>query len=89
MKKYNKKSLQCSFCKVSQKEVKFLVEGDEVFICDKCVKRANQIIDDGLKKNKQTPDFNNLKPLLIKKLLDEYIVGQEAAKKSVSVAVYM
>jgi len=88
VKKYNKKSLKCSFCKVSQKEVKYLVEGDEVFICDKCVKKANQIIDAGLKKNKQTPDFNNLKPLLIKNLLDEYIVGQEAAKKSVSVAVY-
>ena len=88
LKKFNKQKLNCSFCKTSQKEVKFLVEGDKVYICDKCVKKANKIIDEGLKKSNTTPDFNKLKPVLIKKLLDEYIIGQESAKKSVSVAVY-
>ena len=85
------KTLYCSFCGKSQHEVKKLIAGPSVFICDECIDLCNEIIRDEL------PNFTApLKegqsdlptPALIKANLDQYVIGQEVAKKSLSVAVY-
>lgn len=75
----------CSFCGRGEEHVEKLISGPEAFICDKCVKLCGSILD--RKVNSKEP-FQILKPKEIKSRLDEYIVGQEAAKKTISVAVY-
>jgi ATP-dependent Clp protease ATP-binding subunit ClpX len=82
------KLLYCSFCGKSQHEVRKLIAGPSVFICDECVKLCNDIIREELE-DKSEPGASKLpKPQEIKDVLDQYVVGQQAAKKVLSVAVY-
>src|SRR6056297_444396 len=84
-----KKNLYCSFCGKSQDIVKKLVAGPDVYICDECIDLCNEIIDEewGLENGAEV--LTNLpRPKEIKDILDEYVVGQEYAKKMLSVAVY-
>ena len=85
------KNIRCSFCGKSQENVKRIVAGPGVYICDECVELCNSIIeaekyedeDIGYTLNEKIPS-----PKEIKKILDEYVIGQEEAKKTLSVAVY-
>jgi len=86
----NKKSdfLKCSFCSKPQSQVRKLIAGPGVYICDECIDLCNEIIDEELKEDKEV-DFKDLpKPAEIYSILNEYVVGQEKAKKVLSVAVY-
>ena len=84
----NVNELKCSFCGKSESEVKMLLSGPGVFICDECVKQCQQIVaGDFDAKDFGTPD-DLPKPREIKAILDEYVIGQEEAKKILSVAVY-
>lgn len=75
----------CSFCGRTEENVEKLISGPDAIICDKCVQLCNTIIK---QKNKAGGSFEYLKPKEIKARLDEYIIGQEAAKKTISTAVY-
>ena len=86
--KIEEKILDCSFCGSAEGEVDFLVEGDEAYICDVCVARASDIVKENFHKNIYGLTFNLQKPIDIKKMLDEYIIGQDVAKQTVAVAVY-
>ncbi|UXE65062.1 MAG: ATP-dependent Clp protease ATP-binding subunit ClpX [Chryseotalea sp. WA131a] len=81
----------CSFCGRSKKDVDLMISGIHAHICDKCVTQANQILLEE-KKNKvesgNLPNFKLIKPREIKKFLDEYVIGQDEAKRVMSVAVY-
>ena len=79
--------LYCYFCGVKEKEVNYLIEGDEAYICDYCVDKANLVINENNSKSKKI-DFQLKKPIEIKQYLDKHIIGQNEAKKIVSVAVY-
>ena len=80
--------LKCSFCGKSQKQVKKLIAGPGVYICDECIDLCNEIIEEELT-DANTSDLGELpKPREIYAFLDEYVIGQDAAKKSLSVAVY-
>ncbi len=82
-------SLTCSFCGKSQKEVKKLIAGPTVYICDECIGLCNDIIAEEIEKEDQTYGTGVIpKPAQIKKVLDEYVIGQERAKKILSVAVH-
>jgi ATP-dependent Clp protease ATP-binding subunit ClpX len=82
--------LKCSFCGKSQKQVQQLIAGPGVYICDECVELCNEIIDERASENKttQSADFDLPKPKEIFDFLEEYVIGQEDAKRSLSVAVY-
>lgn len=82
--------LTCSFCGKPQDEVKKLIAGPTVYICDECIELCNDIIDEESRLDQATEqDVEKLpKPAEIKEILDEYVVGQERAKKVLSVAVY-
>src|SRR5215475_5448072 len=79
--------LRCSFCNKSQREVKKLIAGPTVFICDECVDICLDIIAED-RMLEQQQDSSLPKPKEIKALLDEYVIGQEQAKKKLAVAVY-
>lgn len=82
---------KCSFCGRSKEEVNLLISGISGFICDSCVEQAELIIKEELKSSKQTnnlPKLNLKKPKVIKEFLDQYVIGQNDAKKTLSVAVY-
>ena len=83
----NDEVLRCSFCNKSQREVKKLIAGPTVFICDECVDICLDIIAEDRILDQQT-DTSLPKPREIKALLDEYVIGQEQAKKKLAVAVY-
>ena len=83
-------NLICSFCGKSQDEVKKLIAGPTVYICDECIELCNDIIAEEMKMEETLgPDMKKLpKPREIKDILDEYVIGQDKAKKVLSVAVY-
>src|SRR5688500_10370255 len=88
-----KNILHCSFCGRSRDEVKILIAGQEGHICENCVEHAREIIDQELLvRDDKAPaasfKLTVKKPIELKKFLDEYIIGQEEAKKVLSVAVY-
>lgn len=88
-----KTALHCSFCGRSRDEVKILIAGQEGHICENCVEHAREIIDQELmvKSESTTPSqfkLNVKKPVEIKKFLDEYVIGQDDAKRVLAVAVY-
>ena len=86
----SEKTLYCSFCGKSQHEVKKLIAGPSVFICDECIDLCNEIIRDELPAGEEARDARNdlPTPLEIKTNLDNYVIGQEPAKRMLSVAVY-
>ncbi len=95
MAKRDDSRLKCSFCGKTQDQVKKLIAGPEVYICDECVELCNEILDEEFfddkekaQENIKTEDSNIPKPSEIKAYLDEHIVGQDDAKKVLSVAVY-
>ena len=83
----DEKKLHCYFCGSKEKEVTYLIEGDDAYICDYCVDKANLVINENNSK-KNTKSFELKNPKKIKSHLDTHIIGQEEAKKIVSVAVY-
>jgi len=82
--------LKCSFCGKSQKQVQQLIAGPGVYICDECVELCNEIIEERLAESGQeaSSEFDLPKPKEIYSFLGEYVVGQEQAKRALSVAVY-
>ena len=82
------KLLYCSFCGKSQHEVRKLIAGPSVFICDECVELCNDIIREELEESADSSQDSLPKPHEIKAVLDEYVIGQQRAKKVLSVAVY-
>jgi ATP-dependent Clp protease ATP-binding subunit ClpX len=89
--------LKCSFCGKTQEQVKKLIAGPDVYICDECVELCNEILDEEFLENKDKPEDKEIKetditkvpkPHEIKEYLDNYIIGQDDAKKVLSVAVY-
>eukprot|EP01137_Pigoraptor_chileana_P019125 Opistho-2@79711 len=87
----SEKVLYCSFCGKSQHEVKKLIAGPSVFICDECIELCNDIIRDEVPAD--TPQARASKsdlpvPSEIKASLDQYVIGQDVAKRTLSVAVY-
>ncbi|AYF45343.1 MULTISPECIES: ATP-dependent Clp protease ATP-binding subunit ClpX [Halobacteriovorax] len=82
-------ALSCNFCGKSQKEVKKLIAGPGVYICDECIELCNEIIYEDTVKSVSKAALDNVpKPHEIKKHLDEYVIGQDRAKKIISVAVH-
>lgn len=89
----NSDSIRCSFCNKTQDQVRKLIAGPSgVYICDECVEICADIVEEGYEEEEETAeeefDINLLKPVEIKDFLDDYVVGQEEAKKVLSVAVY-
>ena len=84
----DKKKLRCSFCNKSQEQVRKLIAGPNVYICDECIEICSEIIQDEFEDELLDTDINLLKPKEIKEFLDDYVIGQESAKKVLSVAVY-
>ncbi len=82
------KLLYCSFCGKSQHEVRKLIAGPSVFICDECVELCNDIIREEMQDQSPTGTTKLPKPVEINSILDEYVIGQDRAKKVLSVAVY-
>jgi len=82
--------LKCSFCGKTQKQVQQLIAGPSVYICDECVELCNEIIAERLAESEENEvvDFELPKPREIYAFLEEYVIGQEAAKRALSVAVY-
>ncbi|MCX7831124.1 MAG: ATP-dependent Clp protease ATP-binding subunit ClpX, partial [Acidobacteria bacterium] len=81
---------RCSFCNKSQRDVKKLIAGPNVFICNECVETCVEILSEDFAspKGKETSSYSTPKPKEIKSYLDEYVIGQEFAKKRIAVAVY-
>ncbi|MFZ5752747.1 MAG: ATP-dependent Clp protease ATP-binding subunit ClpX [Bacillota bacterium] len=84
----DKGQLKCSFCGKLQDQVKKLVAGPGVYICDECIELCNEIIEEELSDDNSLELGDIPKPKEIKAILDQYVIGQEEAKKSLSVAVY-
>src|SRR4026208_673446 len=82
------KLLYCSFCGKSQHEVRKLIAGPSVFVCDECVELCNDIIREELEEKAEKTREKLPKPQEIKRVLDDYVIGQNRAKKVLSVAVY-
>ncbi|EPD54257.1 ATP-dependent protease ATP-binding subunit ClpX [Paenisporosarcina sp. FSL H8-0542] len=83
-----KGNLKCSFCGKSQEQVRKLVAGPGVYICDECIELCTEIVEEELGTEEETEFKEVPKPKEILSILDEYVIGQERAKKSLAVAVY-
>ncbi|MGE5472641.1 MAG: ATP-dependent Clp protease ATP-binding subunit ClpX [Ignavibacteriales bacterium] len=84
-----RKQLKCSFCGKTQEQVKRLVAGPGVYICDECIELCSEIIEEEFEETREVDELNDIpKPKEIKDILDQYVIGQERAKKSLAVAVY-
>src|SRR3954464_11691408 len=82
-------NLSCSFCGKNQKEVKKLIAGPTVYICDECIGLCNDIIAEEIEKESESFGLTAVpKPAEIKAILDDYVIGQERAKKILSVAIH-
>jgi ATP-dependent Clp protease ATP-binding subunit ClpX len=88
LKKDSDDVLRCSFCNKSQNDVKKLIAGPTVFICDECVDVCNEIITDDITQEASSIKESLPKPVEIKTFLEDYVIGQELAKKKLAVAVY-
>ncbi len=84
----DKGQLKCSFCGKTQEQVRKLVAGPGVYICDECIELCNEIIEEELNEDLDLDLVSLPKPREIKDILDQYVIGQDGAKKSLSVAVY-
>lgn len=82
------KEYRCSFCGKNHNQVKRLIAGPDIYICDECVKLCQDIIDEEFGQTVTEETTGLLKPEEIKAILDEYVIGQENAKKTLAVAVY-
>ena len=81
--------MKCSFCGKSQEQVKKLIAGPEVFICDECIDLCNEMMEEAGVTGFSGEELQELpKPREIREILDQYVIGQEDAKKSLAVAVY-
>ena len=80
----------CSFCGRNKKDVDLMISGIHAHICDKCISQANQILSEETKSdnNPESPSFKLIKPADMKMHLSEFVIGQDEAKKFLSVAVY-
>ncbi|MGP1407421.1 ATP-dependent Clp protease ATP-binding subunit ClpX [Selenomonas sp.] len=83
-----KGQLKCSFCGKSQEQVRKLVAGPGVYICDECIELCNEIIEEEFSEDIEVELKDVPKPKEIRQILDQYVIGQEEAKKSLAVAVY-
>ncbi|MCK9268556.1 MAG: ATP-dependent Clp protease ATP-binding subunit ClpX [Alkaliphilus sp.] len=83
-----KKQLKCSFCGKSQDQVRRLIAGPNVYICDECIELCQEIIQEEFDENMEIDLVDLPKPNEIKDILDQYVIGQERAKKALAVAVY-
>ncbi|MGB4331266.1 MAG: ATP-dependent Clp protease ATP-binding subunit ClpX [Dethiobacteria bacterium] len=83
-----KGQLKCSFCGKTQEQVRKLVAGPGVYICDECIELCNEIIEEEIGEETDLSFIDLLKPQEIKQSLDQYVIGQEEAKRVLSVAVY-
>ncbi|AKL94075.1 ATP-dependent Clp protease ATP-binding subunit ClpX [Clostridium aceticum] len=84
----DKKQLKCSFCGKSQDQVRRLIAGPNVYICDECIELCQEIIQEEFDENLDVDLVDLPKPQEIKSILDQYVIGQEKAKKALAVAVY-
>ncbi|HZK55973.1 MAG TPA: ATP-dependent Clp protease ATP-binding subunit ClpX [Desulfosporosinus sp.] len=84
----DKNQLKCSFCGKTQEQVKKLVAGPGVYICDECIELCNEIVEEELTDDLGVEIGEILKPKEIRATIDQYVIGQEQAKKALSVAVY-
>ncbi len=84
----DRKQLRCSFCGKTQDQVRKLIAGPDGYICDECVEICSEMIADEFENEPIDTEINLMKPKEIKEFLDQYVIGQEQAKKVLSVAVY-
>ena len=87
----NGEKIRCSFCNKTEDQVRKLIAGPNgVYICDECVEICSEIIEEELDADalEEDTEINLLKPMEIKAFLDEYVIGQDEAKKALAVAVY-
>ena len=83
-----KRQLKCSFCGKNQEQVRRLIAGPDVYICDECIELCSEIIEEEFDEDVEEDTTSLPKPKEIKDILDDYVIGQDKAKKSLSVAVY-
>ena len=88
MSRFDEKQLKCSFCGKSQDQVRRLIAGPNVYICDECIELCQEIIDEEFEENLDLEMKDLPKPSEIKNVLDEYVIQQDKAKRSLAVAVY-
>ena len=89
MSKYeDKRQLKCSFCGKTQDQVRRLIAGPNVYICDECVELCDEIIQEEMEETLEEDSLSLPKPKEMMEILNDYVIGQERAKKILSVAVY-